>query len=189
MDRRRFFQTIRLCLTPSSFKRALYLQKKHIFRKVGDNCSYMDRRVPLYPNLISIGNNVHLASNVRFLTHDVSFVMMNKKYGGGYSEMVGCIEIGDNVFVGSDVIILPNCKIGNNVIVGAGSLITKDIPNDSVVAGVPAKVIGSFEEFAKKRKGKIYPDTMRPIIGKRIDKQLEEYLWSQFHNKRSGAND
>ena len=82
MDKKRLFQTLRLFLTSSSFKRAAYLKKKQIFRNIGENCSYMDRRIPLYSNLISIGNNVHLASNVRFLTHDVSFVMMNKKYGG-----------------------------------------------------------------------------------------------------------
>ena len=167
MDKKRFFQTLRLFLTSSSFKRAAYLKKKQIFRNIGENCSYMDRRIPLYSNLISIGNNVHLASNVRFLTHDVSFVMMNKKYGGGYNEMVGCIEIGNNVFVGSDVIILPNCKIGDNVIVGAGSLITKDVPDNSVVAGIPARVIETFETFANKRKGELYPNNMKPVIGKK----------------------
>lgn len=185
MDRKRFFQTIRLCLTTSSSKRALYLKKKHIFKKIGDNCSYMDRRVPLYPNLISIGDNVHLASNIRFLTHDVTFIMMNKKFGGGYSEMVGCIEIGSNVFVGADTIILPNCRIGSNVVIGAGSLVAKDIPDNSVAVGIPAKVIGTFDEFAKKRRGKLYPDNMKPIIGKRIEKQLEEYLWNDFHKKHN----
>ena len=99
--------------------------------------------------------------------------------------MVGCIEIGNNVFVGSDVIILPNCKIGDNVIVGAGSLITKDVPDNSVVAGIPARVIETFETFANKRKGELYPNNMKPVIGKKVEKQLEEYLWDDFHRKHS----
>ena len=65
---------------------------------------------------------------------------------------MGDIRIGDNVFVGSNTTILYDVTIGSNVIIGAGSLVNKDIPSNSVVAGVPAKNICSFDEFIEKRK-------------------------------------
>ncbi|MBR3016466.1 MAG: hypothetical protein IKH57_05225 [Clostridia bacterium] len=59
---------------------------------------------------------------------------------------MGCIEIGDNVFVGSGVHILYDTKIGNNVIIGTYSVVMLDIPDSSVVAGVSAWVIDCFDE-------------------------------------------
>ena len=50
-------------------------------------------------------------------------------------EQVGCIELGDNVFIGAGTTILSNVRIGSNVIVAAGSVITKDVPSNSVVGG------------------------------------------------------
>ena len=68
--------------------------------------------------------------------------------------MFGKIKIGNNVFIGMRSIILPGVTIGDNVIVGAGSIVTKDIPSNSVVAGVPARVIKSFEEYESSSKAK-----------------------------------
>lgn len=85
-------------------------------------------------------------SNARILTHDGS----TKKFLG-YSRVVR-VEIGDNVFVGADAIILPNVKIVNQVIIGAGSVITHDIPDDSVAVGNPARVIKKCSEFLRERK-------------------------------------
>ncbi|MBE6133376.1 MAG: acyltransferase [Erysipelotrichaceae bacterium] len=184
MDSKRLFRTIRLFLTPSSAKRTNYLKRKGIFKSIGDNCSIMDRYVPLYSNLISVGNNVHLASNVKFITHDISHVMLNNLYGEDkFKEQIGCIEIGNNVFIGANCTILLNVKIGNNVIVGANSVITKDIPDNSVCAGIPARVIGDFDSFVEKRSNSVYPNEMKPIIGKRIEKDLEEYMWNKFHKE------
>ncbi len=53
--------------------------------------------------------------------------------------------------IGSNAIILPDVRIGSNVIIAAGAIVTKDIPDNSVVGGVPAKVIGDFDTFVKKR--------------------------------------
>ena len=102
-------------------------------------------------------DNVRVATNVTFVTHDVSHNMLNNlpealegKYR--FKEKKGKIVIGDNVFIGANSLILYDVTIGNNVIVGAGSIITKDLPDNSVCAGVPCKVIGSFEDFVEKRK-------------------------------------
>nr|WCG92799.1 acyltransferase [Lactococcus lactis] len=61
------------------------------------------------------------------------------------------IIIGDNVMIGADSIVMPGVKIGNNVIIAAGSVVTKEIPDGVVAGGGPAKVIGGFDELAKKR--------------------------------------
>ena len=63
----------------------------------------------------------------------------------------------DNVFIGSNTTILNNVRIGPNVIIAAGSLINKDVPPNSIVGGVPARVIGNFDEYVAKRKNNIIP--------------------------------
>jgi acetyltransferase-like isoleucine patch superfamily enzyme len=81
--------------------------------------------------LVHLHNNVYLASNVGFVTHDVIYKMLNGKEGGkNYIEKIGCIEIMNNVFIGSGTRILYNTRIGNNVIVGSASLVNKDIPDN-----------------------------------------------------------
>ena len=93
-----------------------------------------------------MGNNVTLAGGAKILTHGGS----TKKLLG-YSK-VGRVDIGNDVFIGAGVIVLPNVRIGNQVIIGAGSIVTKSIADNSVVAGNPAKVIGTYDEFAQKNK-------------------------------------
>ena len=67
--------------------------------------------------------------------------------GGG---KIGCIDIGDNVFIGANSTILYDVKIGSNVIIGAGSLVNKDIPDNSVAVGIPAKIVGTFDDLFPK---------------------------------------
>lgn len=70
---------------------------------------------------------------------------------------------------------MPNTKIGPNVIVAAGSVVTKDVPKGVIVAGVPAKVIGKFDDFAKKR---IEKTKCAPEKEDGIDKIIE-YYWGE----------
>lgn len=100
------------------------------------------------PYLIEIGNNVTIAHNVCFITHDGGAGLFRKEYPG--INRFGRILIGDNVFIGRNSIILLDVKIGNNVVIGAGSVVTKDVPDNVVVAGVPAKIINSIEDYKEK---------------------------------------
>lgn len=100
----------------------------------------------LFPWLISIGDNVTFAPGVCVLSHDAS----TKKLLG-YSK-VGNVTIKNNVFVGANTTILPNVTIGNNVIIGANSLVCNDIPDNYVVAGNPAKIICTLEEYENKNR-------------------------------------
>ena len=128
MDWYRIRHSIALCLCSTAVKRAEYLKKHDIFYHMGENCMTMFRKVPLYPKLISFGDNVWIASNVSFITHDVIHRMLNNCFRDeNFYENIGCIEIKDNVFIGSNTTILPDVTIGPDVIIGAGSLVTKNL--------------------------------------------------------------
>ncbi len=193
MNGKRLIYTLRLWMLKSGSQRAQYLRKKGILAAIGENCTVMGRSIPLYPKLIKLGNNVHIASNVHFVTHDLIHKMLNGhplfQQGKNGSmpfipEKMGCIEIGDNVFIGAGTRILYDVRIGSNCIIGAGSLVNKDVPSCSVVAGVPARVIGDFNDFIQKRlKEESYPSDLAPR-GESISDELAAILWKQFAKKR-----
>lgn len=152
MDWYRIRHTIGMYMCSTAIKRAAYLKKHDILYHIGDNCMTMFRKIPLYPKLISMGNNVWIASQVSFVPHDVIHRMLNNKLGrDDFQENLGCIDIKDNVFVGSHCTILPNVTIGPDTIVAAGTLVNKSIQR-GVYAGVPAKYVCSLDEFIEKRR-------------------------------------
>lgn len=95
---------------------------------------------------IRIGDNVTFAPKVHVLAHDTS-----TKYFTGYTK-VSNVTIGNNVFIGAGSILLPGVTIGDNVIVGAGSIVTKNVDSNCVIAGNPAKIISSLDDYIKKIK-------------------------------------
>ncbi|WP_461823468.1 acyltransferase [Blautia stercoris] len=72
---------------------------------------------------------------------------------------IGSIEVYENVMIGADSTIMYDVKIGPNAIVAAGSVVTKDVPEGTIVGGNPAKVIGKFEDFVVKRNKKTEQST------------------------------
>lgn len=105
------------------------------------------------PWMLKIGEYCKITSGVIILAHDYSRSVVRRKYGEIVGEAKETI-IGDNVFIGMNSIICMGSHIGNNVIIGAGSVITGTIPDDSVVGGVPGKVICSLESYYTKRKSR-----------------------------------
>lgn len=97
-----------------------------------------------WPWLISVGDDVTLATGVKLLAHDASTARC------GAHTKIGIVKVGSNVFIGANSIVLCNTRIGDNVIIGAGSVVTKDIPSNSVYAGNPARFICSFDEYKEK---------------------------------------
>lgn len=133
------------------YSRAEFLKKKGYFKHIGEHVYLQPWNFGTEPHLISFGNNVHVASNVSFINHDITCMMFNymdKEHK--YRLRQGEINIGDNVFIGSNSTILYDVTIGDNVIIGAGSLVNRDIPGGTVAAGVPAKVIGKFDDYRMK---------------------------------------
>ncbi len=95
--------------------------------------------------LLKIGNNVTI-TGARILLHDASTYKFI-----GYTK-VGEVTIGDDVFIGNGAIILPNTHIGSKVIIGAGCVVAKDIPDNSVVVGNPCRIICSCDEYIERQK-------------------------------------
>ncbi len=133
MDWYRLRHSLMLMFTFSGCERAEYIRKHKIFHYMGKNCMVMFRKLPLYPQLISFQDNVWIASNVTFVTHDVIHRMLNNKYGEEcFTENVGCIDVRENVFIGANTTILSDVRIGPDVIVGAHSLVNKDISGGGI---------------------------------------------------------
>ena len=100
------------------------------------------------PWIITLGNNVHITNGVKFITHDGGTLLYRHIIPD--LEITKPITIGDDVYIGNNVLLLPGVKIGNNVVIGAGAVVTKDIPDNSVAVGVPAKVIKTADEYFEK---------------------------------------
>lgn len=102
------------------------------------------------PYLVNIGDYCVITQGTIILTHDYSHSVLLKKYGKNIGDAKGVL-IGDNVFIGMNSIILMGSKIGNNCIVGAGSLVTGEFPDDVVIGGNPARIICSLDEYLDKK--------------------------------------
>lgn len=102
------------------------------------------------PWIITLGENVHITDGVKFITHDGGTLL--------YRHLVPDLEItkpiivGDNVYIGNNVIILPGVTIGSDVVIGAGAIVSRDIPDHSVAVGVPARVVKTTEDYFEKLK-------------------------------------
>lgn len=104
------------------------------------------------PWLISLGDNVYITAGVQFITHDGGTLILRKEVPD--LEWTAPIRIGDDVYIGVRALILPGVAIGNRCIVGAGAVVTKHVPDNTVVGGVPARRISSVDEYMKKMKAK-----------------------------------
>ena len=186
MNRSRIIHTLGMYLRPSGQKRAAYLKKHHVLYRIGDECMFMLRKIPLYPKMISLGNNVWIASGVTLATHDSIHSMLNRRGGGPkLREHVGCIEIGDNVFIGANATILPGVTIGPDTIVAAGSVVSSSLPGGGVYAGVPARLVRPIGEYIEKRAG-MQEIPIRKKKGE-LTEETAEALWRAHRAHRKGA--
>lgn len=142
-------------ITSSFEKRANLLRKKGAI--IWNNCEiYRDVDFWSEPWLIEIGNNVRITNQVRLTTHDWGMrVLTNMWKIPDNSGKFWRIKIGNNVHIWVRSIIMPGVTIWDNVIIWAWSIITKDIPSNSVAVWVPCKVIETVEEYYEKNRDKI----------------------------------
>ncbi len=103
------------------------------------------------PSLVEIGDRVDINVNFTIMTHDFASGVFLHKYG----ELVnssGAVRLGNNIYIGRDVTILKGVTVGDNCVIGLGSVVMHDVPADSVAAGCPARVISTLDDYFAKRK-------------------------------------
>jgi len=154
---------------------------------IGENCRIYIKHLP-EPYLVRIGNHVCITHEVRLLTHDGAVWLWRRN--DPTINRFGAIEIKDNCFIGMRAIILPGITIGPNSVVGAGSVVTKDVPPNTVVAGNPARVICSAEDYlAKVRREslKLPEELVHQVKDERcadtFDALLRDFLIERQRNK------
>lgn len=139
---------------------------------IGNNCFIGKCSFGSEPYLISIGNHVQITKGVSLITHSGGWLFRKDfpKF-----DCFGKIVIKDNVYIGNNAILLPGVTIGSNVIIGAGAVVTKSVPDNSIVGGNPATIIGNVEDLKERlikynmnTKG-LNPDKKREVLLSKSD--------------------
>lgn len=99
---------------------------------------------PTHCYLIRIGDDVTMSVRTVLMAHDASTKKLT-----GYTRL-GKIVIGNQVFIGANVTVLPGVTIGDRAVIGAGSVVTRDVPAGMVACGNPARVIGTVEDLKQR---------------------------------------
>lgn len=173
-----------------------YLNK--IGAKVANNVYFVSPSKVLIdetrPYLIEIGENVTITEGVTILTHGFDWSVLKVVYGDVIGS-AGKVLIGNNCFIGVNTTILKGVTIGENTIIGAGSLVCKNIPPNSVAAGNPCKVICSLEDYYKKRKSCEEKEAKELIksyysVYKKFppEEELSEFFWL-FYDRNVPLNE
>lgn len=170
-----FLSTLKWKLTPADKKLAI-LKARGL--SIGEGCEILNGYdFGSEPYLVTIGNNVRVTAGVKITTHDGGcWVLRNK-----YPELADCdrfgrVTIGDNCHIGMNAMILPGVTIGRDCIVGACAVVTHDVPDGTVVAGVPARPICTVEEYRDKHANELLMtkhmsrDEKRAYVGTRLHK-------------------
>ena len=128
------------------------------------------------PYLIEVGEETTISFDVAFVTHDAATRVIRNLPGKNKETVIyGPIKVGKNCFIGCRSVILPGVTIGDNTIIGAGSIVNKDIPSNSVAAGVPCKVICTLDEYMEKHENDfLYMVSLKPD-------EKREYLEQHFN--------
>ncbi len=120
-------------------------QARRLGVRVGRDCLIYGCDFGSEPWLIAIGDHVLIASGVQFITHDGGTWVFRHECADW--DVFGPIRVGNNVFIGLRAILLPGAEIGDSCVIGAGAVVVGKIPPNSVVAGVPARVIRPLSEY------------------------------------------
>ena len=139
-------------------------------RAMGDGCAIDHNTAFTDPYLTRLGDHVRIAG-ATLLGHDGSVDTLNKALGKKLDK-VGPVDVRDHVFIGLNALVMPGVTIGPRAVVAAGSVVTRDVPPDTVVGGVPAKRICSFQE-----------------LGDRLQESTDAYPWADLIRQRGSAFD
>lgn len=171
-----FNRTLRIILKPlSEIYRRIWPEKyaRKIGVNIGENPHFYGKTYwGTEPWLITLGNNVHITGECKFINHDGGTLLFRDKIPD--LEITKPIVVGNNVYIGEETMILPGVRIGDNVVIGARSVITRDIPSGSVAVGVPARVIKSIDQYFEKIQNESLH--LGHLRGKEKDDALKKYF-------------
>ena len=107
------------------------------------------------PYLITLKDNVRISNEVHFITHDGGNFAF--RHLDEYKDVnhFGKIVVDEHTFIGARATIMPGVHIGKNCVIGVGAVVTKSVPDNSVVVGIPARVISDTQSYAEKMKSKM----------------------------------
>lgn len=185
MNTYRLYHSFRLLLCKTPKKRAEYLKKHNILGGIGENCKYGPWRLPIYPKLIKLHNNVIIHRRAHIIPHDVINRFLSQAYPNvdfGHHERIGCIELMDNVYISAHATVMSNVRINKNCIISVGSVVTSDIPENSIASGIPAKPVGRFDMFVALRK--MSKAQAVPFKNQHLSDELAMEEWARFNKKR-----
>ncbi len=138
--------------------------------RIGKGCEISCREFSSEPYLIEIGDYVRIARGTSFYTHG-GIIPLRKLHNDPELDQFGKIKIGNYTSIGANCMIMPGVTIGNNCIVGGGSVVTKSVPDGCMVAGNPAKFIGYTDDFYNKVKetlntktGRLTPEEKKAVL-------------------------
>lgn len=150
---------------------------------IGERCEIRSASFGSEPYLINIGNHVRINSGVQFITHDGGTWVIRdylKSQNAKNITLFRSIKIGNNVHIGTNAIIMPGVTIGNNCIIGCGAIVTRDIPNNSVAVGIPARVIETIDDYINKNHNQFL--YTKNLTKKEKDKYLKEiYKYNDYN--------
>lgn len=184
------YNLIKRLIFPNTYDGKAYINalKKKYHIDIGEGCriwepnhTYIDIQ---RPHLLHIGDNVKITRGVTILAHDYSRSVFT---GAGFDNIgeAGKTWIGDNVFIGMNAIILMGSKIEKNSIIGAGSVVSGEFEENSLIVGNPAKRICSLEDYFIKQKTKeidaaiLYAQQWFSFYGKwpTVDEMTDAFAW------------
>ena len=114
--------------------------------RIGNCCKIYSDILTSEPYLVEVGEDVTISFDVQFLTHDNSICKINSEF----TDLFGKIKVGNHCFIGARTLILGGVNIGDNVIIGAGSVVTKSIPANSIAVGNPIRIVSTLDLFKEK---------------------------------------
>lgn len=128
---------------------SLEKQALHVGVEIGEDNYIASKFWSSEPYLIKIGSHCQITAGVKLYTHGGAGAVRRwlPKF-----DTFGRVSIGDYVYIGNDAKIMPGVSIGDNVLIAAGSIVTKSIPSNIVVAGNPAKYVCTVEEYIDRNK-------------------------------------
>lgn len=145
--------------------------------RVGEDCRLIGVHFGSEPFLVTLGDHVS-AADVSFITHDGGIWVFRE--ASPEMELFGPITVGNNVFLGAGVKVLPGVTIADNVVIGAGAVVVNDIPSNCVAVGLPARPIRTLDEYRARNAHKLTYVRSMPLKAKR------EYLLEYFDLPRKG---